>query len=461
MTLLFDYNYMINKILGEKWGITEGEIEKYLNVAEEASIQLWEDRKKGLLSFMDFRELESHVPEIKKHAGYVKERFRTLVVFGIGGSALGAQAIKTALSHRTDHKGIEVIVADNIDPRQMKTLTDRLDYEKTVFNVISKSGETMETLAQFMIIREFLIRKVGVDGFRERMIFTTDPQKGILREMARDENIRSLCIPPQIGGRFSVLTPVGLFPAEVMGLDSQKLLGGAKKSDSPVHEVEWDRYPPYMYAFLSYIAAVEKKMNISVLMPYSVSLRDFAFWFSQLWAESLGKIRQIDGEHINLGQTPVVSIGVTDQHSQLQLFIEGPRDKIITFLAIDDFECDIEIPTIDDIRRSLGSLSGKSLFSLFDAERKATEAALAIQGRMSMTIHLPHLSEETLGALFYFFEMATTFCGYLYKINPFNQPGVEEGKNYTWAMMGRSGFDESRKRFENRPRKSDKYRCEI
>jgi len=208
---------------------------------------------------------------------------------------------------------------------------------------------------------------------------------------------------------------------------------------------------------LMYIASNQMGKNISVIMPYSSQLQNFAHWYAQIWAESLGKERQEKGEKIGMGQTPVATIGVTDQHSQLQLFVEGPDDKVITFLTVKGPLFDIEIPRLYEDIESLGSLSGKKLGDLFSAEREATEAALAYKGRISMTIEIPHISEETLGALFYFFFSATTFTGYLLGINPFGQPGVEEGKKYTWGIMGRPGYEAEREKFLKRPKKSDKY----
>jgi glucose-6-phosphate isomerase len=453
-----DFNYLMTDILGTDSGIDRAQFDALETRAREVERRIKSEREGGGLAFLDIDRLKRHLPAVKAAAGVVRERFDKLVVLGIGGSALGTRAIQEALVNPLMGSRCEVIVADNIDPLSMARLIDSLDLSTTAFNVISKSGGTVETLAQFMVITDLLRKKVGDAAYHSHLVFTTDPKKGVLREIASEEGITALEVDPEIGGRFSVLTPVGLFPAEIMGVDSSRLLNGAHDFVSSVEKKGWRENPAYLYGALMYIAATSEKRNISVMMPYSGRLFSFALWYCQLWAESLGKWDPASpGGKNGLGQTPVAAVGVTDQHSQLQLFMEGPRDKVITFVRVEDHGADVTIPRIYEGRESLDYLGMKRIGELFDAERSATEAALARQGRPSMTVSVPDISPEGLGVLFSFFQAATAFAGYLYGIDPFDQPGVEEGKKYTWGIMGRTGYEEKLQEYHNRPRKLPVY----
>jgi glucose-6-phosphate isomerase len=456
-SVILDYNYLMSVILKKEGAISDEDIGSIDERAQAVVRRLDAERAAGGLAFADTDELSRHLPAIGETAARIKERFPTLVVLGIGGSALGARAVKEALVNPFAPTGTNVIIADNIDPAYTAGLIDSLDLEKTAFNVVSKSGGTVETLAQFMIVAGLLKKRLGDAGFREHIVITTDPKKGVLREIAGEERIASLEVPPGIGGRFSVLTPVGLFPAACMGVDADKLLDGAAGFIRATRDRPWDENPAYLYGALLFIAAVKKKRNISVMMPYSGRLFSFALWYSQLWAESLGKPGEVNGKRRGVGQTPVAAVGVTDQHSQLQLFMEGPEDKVITFIEVKDHGPDVVIPNLWGDRESMGYLGGKRIGELFDAERSATESALAVSGRMSMTVTIPDISPESLGTLFAFFQEATAFAGYLYEVDPFGQPGVEEGKKYTWGIMGRTGYEGKLREYRNRPQKQPSY----
>jgi glucose-6-phosphate isomerase len=456
-SVVLDYNYLMSGVLENKGAIHDDDIASIDKRAEAAARRIDDERAAGGLAFADIDELSRHLPAIGETAARIRGRFSTLVVLGIGGSALGARAVKEALVNPFAPAPTNVIIADNIDPAYTAGLIDSLDLEKTAFNVVSKSGGTVETLAQFMIVAGLLKERLGDAGFRERIVITTDPKGGVLREIAGEEGIASLEVPPAIGGRFSVLTPVGLFPAACMGVDAGKILDGAAAFLRATRDRRWNENPAYLYGALLFIAAVNKKRNVSVMMPYSGRLFSFALWYAQLWAESLGKPGDIDGKRGGVGQTPVAAVGVTDQHSQLQLFMEGPEDKVITFIKVKEHGPDIVIPGLWGDRESMGYLGGKRIGGLFDAERSATESALAVSGRMSMTVTIPDISPESLGTLFAFFQEATAFAGYLYEIDPFGQPGVEEGKKYTWGIMGRPGYEGKLKEYQNRPKKQASY----
>jgi glucose-6-phosphate isomerase len=303
--------------------------------------------------------------------------------------------------------------------------------------VISKSGSTVETSAQFMVARRWVEATVGT-GFREHFLLITDPERGSLRELAVREGYRTCSIPPGVGGRFSALTPVSLLPLACAGVDIEALLNGAAEFAPRVCHADLASNPAYLNAALQYLAYA-KGLHISVLMPYSDRLRDMADWYRQLWAESLGKKHALDGTVRHVGPTPVDALGTTDQHSQVQLYMEGPFDKIITFLAVDEFDRDLTMTACPGAA-ALDYLAGRSMGELIRMERLATAAALARNGRSNCTLSVSRVTAEAVGALIYLFEVQTLFAGYLFEVNPLDQPGVEEGKEFTYALMGRHGF---------------------
>jgi glucose-6-phosphate isomerase len=397
------------------------------------------------------------VGEIKTFAEGLGQAYDHVLVLGIGGSALGAKALLGALRppgwNELDDETREyfprLTVLDNVDPNSMDAALRRIDPRRVLVNVISKSGGTAETMAQYLVVRAWLEDALGSAAHRH-LVFTTDPARGALREIAARDAIAAVSIPPDVGGRYSVLSPVGLLPAALVGIDIEALLEGAYRA---VHQAEAEdllRNPAALYAGLHWVADTELRAPIHVLMPYSDRLREFAEWYRQLWAESLGKRLNRDGQEIHAGPTPVAAIGATDQHSQVQLFMEGPLDKVIAFAVVDDGGADVRIPPFEDdlpgagpLPDDLSYLAGHTLGELLRAEQRATATALARMGRMSCTLHLSDLSPAVFGEALMFYQIATGYAGVWYGIDPFDQPGVELGKRLTYAAMGREGYQES------------------
>jgi glucose-6-phosphate isomerase len=370
----------------------------------------------------------------------VRQESDTFLVLGIGGSALGPRAVLEGLRplHNLREKP-RVFIYDNVDPRTLKSILSLVDLKRTTINVISKSGSTAETAASFMILWDEMKRAVGNEAAK-RFIATTDPASGSLRKIASDHGMRTLPIEKWIGGRYSVLSPVGLLLAEVVGVDSRELLKGAADLRRRCSTDEIWQNPAYMFGALLYLMNVNARRNINVLIPYADSLKFLSEWFCQLWAESLGKGGR--------GMTPYPSVGTTDQHSQLQLWMEGPEDKVVTFLRIDDYGVDFTIPKVFEDVEGTSYLSGHTLSELIKAEGESSELALSKRGHPNMTLTIPAVDAYHLGQLFQFFEIAAAFTGLLLGINPFNQPGVEEGKNFTYGMMGKKGFDSKKAEVE-------------
>ena len=270
-------------------------------------------------------------------------------------------------------------------------------------------------------------------------------------KIARQEGYETFYIPDGVGGRFSELCPVGLVAAAVTGVDIRGLVAGAKAMDERCASDDAWKNPALFEAGLMY-AAMGKGMNMSVMMPYADSLKLISDWYAQLWAESLGKNLTLDGKPCHVGQTPIKAVGVTDQHSQLQLYTEGPFDKVITFLKVEAFRAETPIPHGCDDVPTIAFLGGKSHNQLIEAERQGTEYAIYRSGHVSQTITLPSVNAETIGQLLYFLELVTAYTGALLNIDAFNQPGVEESKVASYAVMGYESEKHSAKREEMKKR---------
>jgi len=459
-----DFNNMTTDFIGKN-GITKDEITQTVANAKNAVAAMADKRAAGK---MDWRDLpynqDDVVADIINYVNAVKDDFEAFVVLGIGGSALGPMAVQQAINHpyynelpREKRGGYpKLYIADNVDPERLVYLFQTIDFTKCLFNVISKSGSTSETMSQFMIIKEMLENALGKAGAAKHIVATTDRENGNLIKIAKEEGYKTFIIPAGVGGRFSELTPVGLLPAAFCGVDIKALLSGAAFMDELCKNGDIFKNPAFMYATLHYLG-INKGRNISVVMPYADSLKYISDWYAQLWAESLGKKFDNTGRVVNAGQTPVKALGVTDQHSQVQLYAEGPDDKIVVFMGVDKYRETITIPKIYGEIKSLGFLGGITQNSLIQVEQMATEYALAAAGKLNMTITLPCVNEHTIGQVLYFFEAATAFAGELLNINAFDQPGVEEGKNATYAFFGRPGYEEKKKELDQRPEKKAEY----
>jgi glucose-6-phosphate isomerase len=296
-------------------------------------------------------------------------------------------------------------------------------------------------MSQFMIVHDRLLKAFGRDGVKSRLLVTTDPENGVLRKLAAAADWRTMSVPPGVGGRFSVLSAVGLAPLAMVGVDLAGLLAGARQAQE-----DFDRRgaagAAALFAGLNHRMTVDKGRGSLVMMPYADSLGRVADWFGQLWNESLGKALKLDGSPAGVGQTSIKALGATDQHSQLQMYMEGPRDKTICFLGTESFRKEVPIPKIFKEYGELGYLGGKSLGALLNSERLGTARALAENGRPNFSLVIPKIGPETVGHLLQTLMIATVVSGTLYGVDPLDQPGVELGKKFTYGLMGRGGFGE-------------------
>ena len=367
----------------------------------------------------------------------MKGQYNEVVVLGIGGSALGTKCLQQALlpffegGEGIDTSRCSVSVLDNIDPSLMRDLDATLDLKKTLFLVVSKSGDTIETLAQYFYFQK-RVQEAGLDE-ADHFVFITDSKKGLLREIAnKNPKIQTFPVPKNVGGRFSVLTPVSLVPCALMGLDIRQLLAGAQVMRDLFLSLDVEKNLCFQLAAIQYLLG-QKGKTINVFMPYSSHLVAFTEWVTQLLAESIGKALNEKGERVNVGLTPLRAVGATDQHAQSQLFHEGPNDKLIVFFEIENFGKPLAIPNpypdhpAVSFLRTAGA-PGATFDQLLKTEKRGTEQSLIECDRPNLTLRLHRLDEVTLGSLFMLFEGATAFLAEFYGINAFDQPGVERSK---------------------------------
>jgi glucose-6-phosphate isomerase len=451
MSFRFDPSLMFRPALDDVHGLAATTMAELAERFPAIRAAVAERRAAGEYGFLTLGHQPELIDDITRYAASQAGAWKHLLILGTGGSALGTRALVTALrppawnewgpDKRDGYPTLTIL--ENVDPVTVLAALDRLDPRHTLVNVISKSGGTAETLAQYLIVRRWLEQAVGEAEARRHLVITTDPEVGPLRAIAGRDQIAAFEVPPDVGGRFSVLTAVGLLPAALLGIDIAELVAGAGEAVREAEAETLEQNPAALWAALQWQAQHARAANIHVLMPYSDRLRDVGEWFRQLWAESLGKRVDREGREVFRGPTPLLALGATDQHSQVQLFAEGPFDKTITFVRVRET---VELLAIPGDQRSVNGdrsapeasfayLMGHSLGKLFDEEFVATREALRSAGRMSATIELDAITPRSLGHLLMFFQCATGFAGAWYGVNPFDQPGVELGKALT-----REGF---------------------
>jgi glucose-6-phosphate isomerase len=456
MRVRYDFNHLMADVIGDAHGFKTEYLESYATTAEAALGAVQAHRNTGDMRWTELPYQDDQLlSKLLSTAEGIRGQFKNFVVLGIGGSALGAIALQSALLHPYYNElphdrrgGPRVYVLDNIDPDWLARLLDILDPTETCFNVITKSGSTAETMAQFLWARAMLIDRLGEKCYGDHIIATTDRNGGGLWTLV----MKKCCnvdfkMPKGVGGRFSVLSAVGLLPAAVVGIDIQELLAGAAYADKLSQAPSIWQNAALMFALTQYLACRQGR-PMSVMMPYAQGLRYLADWYAQLWAESLGKEQDRKGRVVNVGPTPIKALGVTDQHSQAQLYIAGPYDKIFTFITVDRFEQSLPIPSWPNSHEAVSYLGGHTFNELLAAEAEGTALALADSGRANATFRLPEINAFTVGQWMYLLEVATAISGELYGINAFDQPGVEQGKIRAYALLGREGFEEQRAALE-------------
>lgn len=452
--LQLDVNLATADQLGDA-GLKRAELDALVPQVKAAHQQLMAQRNEGKLPFFELPKDTQAKDAAVALARELSRDFQDLLVLGIGGSSLGAKALFTALCHPHHNllpaerrKGMRLFFPDNADPATFTGLLDVLDLEKTAIAAITKSGGTAETWSQMLVLRDRFAKKGGDAAMARHVVAVTDPEKGALRSVASKSGWRTLPVPPLVGGRFSVFTAVGLLPAAAAGIDLDELLAGAADMAARCQTDDLFKNPAYLAASILYLMDTKRGRRIHVFMPYADALRETSDWFVQLWAESLGK-------RTNIGPTPLRAVGATDQHSLVQLLMEGPDDKMTTFVRLDRSTADLPLPSGWEDQGDIKYLGGHTMHALLNVEHQATAAALAQAKRPSMTLRLPRLSPRAVGELMMMWEIATAFAGPLYGVNPFDQPGVEAGKKFIGGLLGRAGYEKYRAELEQRPGSPD------
>ncbi|PIR59154.1 MAG: hypothetical protein COU69_02090 [Candidatus Pacebacteria bacterium CG10_big_fil_rev_8_21_14_0_10_56_10] len=423
----------LNATTADHHGITQQTIDSTQANVESAIASVEQQLGQGRYGFV---EVVTQPDEFLKQVREVFARLewaRTLVVVGIGGSDLGGRAVQQAL--QSDQPPLEVVFhGDSTDPEQIRRLKRRIDLSSTVFNIVSKSGQTVETISQYVLFKELLRQEEATaQNWQKHFVFTTDRQKGILRDEADREKIATLPIPDNVGGRFSVQTPVGLFPAVAMGVDIEQLVTGQREfaldSQSRALSQQLAAGQYRLYA---------QGTKLTVLMAYSIQLEEFARWFRQLWAESLGK----DGK----GILPIKAYGPADQHSQAQFYNQGEPLQSVLFVRLEQRRQDYRLGSVGI--PELEYLAGHSFHQIINIEQEASALSLKKAGRPTATLSIDSLDAYSLGQLFMFFELAVVYLAEMIGVNAFDQPGVEESKQMMYALLGRQGFDDKRSEIE-------------
>lgn len=440
----FDFSLVGESNLRGGDGIAAPDFRRMMHLVDGAVDTLAEKHRRGEVGFPDLPFLVREARAISRDAAAYRAKYTHLLVLGIGGSALGTKAVHEAVGGGR-RPGMALSVGDNVDPDAFFPLLAKLPMKKTVVVAISKSGGTAETNAQLALAIAALKKAVG-KRWRERLILITDPSKGVFRRMADAEGLKSYPVPQNVGGRFSVLSPVGLFPLAAAGIRVERLLAGAAQMESIFrHTKGTDNPVRFAAAVYAYYLLVKPK-PVQVWFTYGAGLERVAEWWQQLWGESLGKERE---GRDPVGQTPARAVGVTDQHSQLQLYQDGPADKVFTFVRwMTGGEKGIVPKT--GFAPDMAMLGGRPLRDLFDAEFEGTIGALWGAGRPIVRMEIGRRDEEHVGAFLHFWEWVTAIAGTCAGIDPFDQPGVEEGKRIARALMGETGSGARRADFAER-----------
>jgi len=448
--LRYDWTNLRADLVGSGQGLTPADLDSHRAAARAAVERFLARVDRGEFGFAGLPFDKAPLEAVERYARAWRGKARTVFVLGIGGSALGAFALDAAVNgHRPFRKKkvpAELVVLDNVDPLVLGRALELADPRKTLVLVITKSGSTAETMSQFLIVYDWLRRKVGAQRAAKQVAAVTDPKKGDLLDIARQEGFALFAVPPNVGGRFSVLTPVGLLPAALVGANVRQLLAGAGAMVEVCRQPELEANPALASALHQYLLDTRYAKHVQAVYCYSNALYPLAFWYRQLWAESLGKQKDRNKRDVFVGQTCLEALGVTDQHSQSQLLMEGPKDKVITFWEVERDPYTVRIPKLFPKHDSTGYLGGRTLNELFRAEKFATELAFTEAARPNSTFVFPAADEYSIGQMMMLAEWQTAYAGEFYDINAFDQPGVELGKQLTYALLGRKGFDAERAR---------------
>ena len=463
--LVIDYRNATDVAVGTEHGVSLAMLNAVAPKVAAEHKRILTERGAGDQRWMNLPDDHALVEAILAFVDSANGRYSDYVLIGIGGSSLGAIATIMALAHpyrnllpAGKRGGPRLFVLDNPDPEKVKATLELCDLPNTLVNVITKSGQTAETMANFLVAKQTLEAAVGKERASKQIVATTDPKDGLLRQLADAEGYTTFPVPPGVDGRQTVLSAVGLLPAAFCGIDIRGMLDGAAAMRERCMTPEVLENPAYLLAAISVLADQQRGKRMLVTMPYADALFGITDWFRQLWAESLGKRLSLDGKEVFAGQTPIKALGAIDQHSQIQLYTEGPNDKLISLIAVDQYRDTVTVESVPAGIPELDYLKGAELGQLLDRECLATAWALTQAKRPNFTITVPTIDAGIIGEFFYLYQLQTVMGGALYNVMPFGQPGVEAGKNATYALMGRSGYEKLKAELTVVPADAERYR---
>lgn len=465
MKVTIDFNNMMAQVIGAE-GLTVEEVNGMQHRLPEIDSMIRNRNGKGS-AFLGFLDLpyqdQASLDRVQAVADRLANQSDIHLVLGIGGSYLGARAVIEALlptyrneQSREARNGRPRIYfeGNNMDPDAIHSLMDLLPKKRPAnlaetfsINVISKSGGTVETALAFRLFQNKAKEVYGTDSSKY-IVATTDKSKGTLRAIADREGFETFVIPDDVGGRYSVLTPVGLLPAAVAGVDIHALVAGARYMAERCKGADLKTNPAYMLAALMNLA-YNKGKDVSIMACWSKALEFVGFWYDQLCAESIGK----DGQ----GRVPLTSVNTRDLHARGQEIQDGPRNTVVTNLVVKNFHRDIKVPTVDGDPDGLNYLAGQAISEMQFKAMEGTAYAYARDGRPSLNVLIPEINAFTLGQIFYLFELATVAEGYLMGINPMDQPGVEAYKKFMFGNLGRADMKQYKDEFDARPKGSSDF----
>ena len=415
------------------------------------------NKSRPMMDWLDLPYQDKNtIAEIQLFGSKISRLYENFIVLGIGGSALGANAVKQALFNDVPAEGqkkkIKVTVVDNVDAEQFSKLLNKVNLKKTMFNVVTKSGTTVEILTMFSIVFQKLKQELGEDFF-VNLVVTTE-KDNVLWKFCQENKIKTYEVPKGVGGRYSVLCPVGLLPCAVMGVDLSKLLLGAKQVLENYKQQDGVNNLCYVSALINYNYIMMGKKEIA-LLPYSNRLSQMTDFYIQLLSESLGKEKSLSGKANRIFFTPTKAEGVTYQHSLLQMYQEGSKDRLFCFINLTKHNEDIKVPKFKNA--DLDKYLPTSMVTLMKQEQIGSSLAFKQAGHPSYEIIVPALNEENIGALLFYFELTTALMAEMMKVNAYDQQGVEMQKKYTKALIGVKGFEEAKQELTEMLQDKDKY----
>lgn len=460
-----DLNYCLDASVGSEKGLSVKDLEAFGSRLEAVHRELEEERKLGQHAFRELPFDDVTRDEVNEYAAWARDRFADVLVIGIGGSGNGPEGVVNALSHpyqnllTPEQRGPipRVFFLHSPDPIQLRATLDIVDLTRTLVVVVTRSGNSPETWANFATVYEPIKAAVPADDLKDHVAVVCDTEQGDLAKLATEMNFRAFSIPRGVPSRFGVMSPAGLLPMALAGHSVDEFLYGAREMEELFRANQSVfRNPAYSFALIHYLMDELKDIKQTVLFPYSDRLERTGDWFRQVWSESLGKRQSTSGDTVNAGSTPIRSNGPAD-HSQVQLYVEGPKDKLVTFVEIGALAGLEPIPDALGGIEAVNFMHGQNLGQLLNVEKKATEYQLTRAGRPSLTIQMPALDSRSMGQLMQMLMVATVVAGKLYEVNPYDQPAVEENKVATWSLMGKKAYAERKHEYVNRYPKHDRF----